>query len=95
MNDRTGKQRPHRHERIPRNRVDEHVKLRVKKIPALAPACESGQHRHHPGVACDEAEAFITAWETQIGAYLKSAARTPMADVPPTLRGPNWKEATP
>lgn len=60
--------------------------LNVQRIATWVPACDSGQHIHHPGLTCEQADAQIVADE----AAWKRHLRTPMADVPAALRGPNW-----
>lgn len=59
----------------------------AKKLIAWVPGCDNGQHLHHPGLTCDEADQQITADQV----WLARTIGTPMADVPPALRGPNWK----
>jgi hypothetical protein len=65
--------------------------LRAKKLAHLVPACDTGRHVIHPMETCDEYEAYCAtarAW------WASSAEpvfpRTPMAEVPAALRGPNW-----
>jgi hypothetical protein len=74
--------------------VTEH-ELYAKKVPGLVHACESGRHREHPGLDCDEADQWIAhddaTWKRHWAAQYADALKTAMCDVPPALRGPNWK----
>ncbi len=68
--------------------------LHVKKLATLYPACDSGQHIHHPGLTCPQADAQIAAeeafWKEHWARLYAATEHTPMADIPPALRGPNW-----
>jgi hypothetical protein len=68
--------------------------LHARKIVAHVPACDTGQHIAHPGLTCEQADEQIAherAVFEQFWGRQYVAARTLMADVPPALRGPNWK----
>jgi hypothetical protein len=70
-------------------------KLTARKLGALVPACENRRHVEHQGITCEQADEQIAHeeafWKTFRARAYTSALRTPMADVPPALRGPNWK----
>jgi hypothetical protein len=75
------------------------TRLTVKTFGGiLVPVCDSRRHTEHDGLTCDEADAQIAACHAALDADIKRALRmlerTDMADVPPALRGPQWKEAT-
>lgn len=63
--------------------------------PAVTvPACPTGRHRAHDDLTCTETDAVINAERSAVLAALDRALsaldRTPMSEVPSTLRGPNW-----
>jgi hypothetical protein len=71
--------------------------LYARKLTALVPACDTGRHIHHPGITCAQMDEEIEWMDEYFAAELsKTLGRkiTPMSEVPPALRGPNWK-ATP
>lgn len=60
--------------------------------------CRDCRHPYHPGTSCQLAAERRELWEAfdayagQSLNFLASlAGRTPMSEVPPALRGPNWK----
>jgi hypothetical protein len=66
--------------------------LHARKIAVHVPACETGQHVMHPMETCEEYEAFsahVRAYFADVFGAL--GTETPMSEVPPGLRGPNWK----
>lgn len=69
--------------------------LHAKKLTTWVPGCETGQHIHHPGLTCQEADTQIAHeeafWKEHWSRLYAATLRTPMCDVPPALRGPNWK----
>ena len=71
--------------------------INVKRIPTWAPACEGRRHIHHPGLTCEQADEQIAQeeafWKAHWARLYAATLRTPMCDVPPALRGPNWKPA--
>lgn len=74
--------------------MSEPEKLYAKKLPTLVHACESRRHIDHPGMTCDQADEQIAqdeAFWKQHWARQYAAVLTPMSEVPPALRGPNWK----
>lgn len=58
-------------------------------FPPLCPRCET-QHINHCEDAAFERELWV-AMGNRIRAGLAALSRTPMANVPPTLRGPRWR----
>lgn len=72
------------------------MRLIVNRAPgALVRACPEGRHVEHAGLTCAEADVIVRAEQGLLTAAVDRAIRdldrTPMADVPPALRGPNWK----
>ncbi|MFI2426533.1 hypothetical protein ACH5A7_20960 [Streptomyces sp. NPDC018955] len=65
--------------------------LTVRKLIQYVPACDTGRHVIHPMETCDEYEAYcatVRAW--WVNSVEPIFTRTPMTEVPPSLRGPNW-----
>lgn len=59
--------------------------------------CPDCHHPYHPNESCTVAADRRTDWEAitayveqQLGFLATLAGRTPMSEVPPALRGPNW-----
>lgn len=75
--------------------MSEPERLYAKKLPTLVHACESRRHIDHPGLTCEQADDQIAQeeafWKKYWSKQYAAAFQTPMCDVPPALRGPNWK----
>lgn len=76
--------------------MTDYTRLTARKIGVQVHPCESRRHiPEHPGMTCEDADEWIQLrdeWIHQAARPLL-ASRTPMADVPPALRGPNWNHS--
>lgn len=64
----------------------------AKRIAHWGPTCQSGRHfPPHPGDTCDQADEWIAYRDARLEELLAAAMCTPMTEIPPALRGPNWK----
>lgn len=75
--------------------IDRETPLIVKRFGVLVPACPTGRHCDHPGMDCEGADEQIATEQAALECLFRALERTAMTDVPPALRGPRWKEATP
>lgn len=74
--------------------------LNAKRVGPVMPVCDGGRHiPSHVDMTCDEADEWIAFRDRILHDLLASAMQadpdsgTPMRDVPPALRGPNWRPA--